>query len=97
MKRTTFQQFDVVQILTTRNVEWRCDSPGVKTDPNGNWSIVGTMPSEGSLLIQKDTALAKIPASDVRRVANYDVETVFEKINSINRKYLPPKKEEDDD
>lgn len=88
MKRTTFQQFDSVYILTTKNVEWRCDSPGVSTDPSGVWSIVATMPSNGHLLIQKDNALVRIPASDVRRVANYDVETVFEKLEDINKKYF---------
>lgn len=88
MKRTTFQQFDSVYILTTKNVEWRCDHPGSSTDPRGIWSIVATVPSSGHLLIQKDSALAKIPASDVRRVANYDVETVFEKLDDVNNKYL---------
>ncbi len=40
------------------------------------------------LLIQKETALALIPASDIRKVANYDVEAVFEKNEEINIKFL---------
>jgi len=96
MKRTTFQQFDLVRILTTRNVQWRCDTPGTVTDPKGAWSVVATMPSKGCLLIQKENALAEIPASDVKRVANFDVETVFEKIEEINNKHLPSKRDEED-
>lgn len=86
-KRTTFQQFDIVQIITTRNVEWRMDVEG-NTDPNGLWSIVAAYPKSGNLLIQKGTALALIPASDIRKVANYDVETVFEKNDEINNRTL---------
>jgi len=95
MKRTTYQQFDLVRIITTRNVQWRCDTPGTVTDPAGIWSIVVTMPSKGCLLIQKDSALAEIPASDVERVANFDIETVFEKIEDINHKYLNKGEDED--
>ena len=87
-KRTTFQQFDIVQIITTRNVEWRTDVEGSSTDPNGNWSIVAAYPDSGKLLIQKSTALALIPASDIRKVANYDIEAVFKKNEEINEKLL---------
>lgn len=97
MKRSTFQQFDVVQILTTRRVKWRCDIPGTKTDPNGNWTIVYTIPQSGELMIQKGTAMARIPASDVKKIANYDVESVFEKIDAINNKFFKKKKKEDTD
>lgn len=90
-KRSTFQQFDVVQIVTTRNVQWRNDVEGSNTDPNGNWSIVAAYPESGKLLIQKDTAIALIPASDIRKVANYDVEAVFEKNEEINKKFLRKK------
>ena len=90
-KRTTFQQFDIVQIITTRNVEWRSDVEGSNADPNGNWSIVTVYPESGRLLIQKETALALIPASDIRKIANYDVEAVFEKNEEINRKFLRKK------
>lgn len=96
MKRSTFTQFDLVQILTTRRVQWRCDVKGSKTDPNGNWSIVTTNPKDGTLLIQKGTALALVPASDVRKVANYDVESVFDKIESINKKFLLNSKDDED-
>lgn len=90
-KRTTFQQFDLVEIITTRNVTWRTDSEGINTNPNGKWSIVTAYPDSGTLLIQKETALVLIPASDIRKVANFDVETVFEKNDEINKKFLRKK------
>ena len=93
MKRTTFQQFDVVQILTTRNVEWRCDDKGSRTDPNGIWTIVAAYPSSGILLIQKENALARIPASDIKKVANYDLEKVFQEVDKINKRVF--RKEDD--
>lgn len=77
-------------------MEWRCDEKGVSTDPTGVWAIVVTYPSDGTLLVQKDSALVRIPASDVKRIANYDLEKVFQKVDDINNKYLKPKKDTQD-
>ena len=83
MQRTTFERFDIVSILTTKNVKWMCDLPGKYPDPNGSWTIVCTFPESGGVLIQKDTALAKIPAADIIKVANYGLEYVFKKIQAL--------------
>lgn len=94
MKRSTFEQFDMVRITTTRNVEWMIDVPGKIPDPNGIWSIICTYPQTGELLIQKDTAIIKIPVIDVIKVANFSVGTVFDKLEKSTKKYLEkPKKE----
>lgn len=85
MQRTTFERFDIVSILTTKNVKWMCDLPGKYPEPNGPWVIVCTFPESGSVLIQKDTATAKIPASDIVKVANYGLEYVFKKIEELNK------------
>ena len=94
MKRTTFEQFDLVQITTTRRVKWMIDTPGNTPDPNGIWSIVCSYPSSGLLLIQKGTALARIPASDIKRIANYNIINVFDKIEESGKKYLNINKKE---
>lgn len=88
MKRTTFEQFDIVRITTTRNVKWLMDLPGQVPDPNGLWSIVCTYPKSGEILIQKQTALARIPISDVVKVANYSLDKVFEKLEETSSSYL---------
>jgi hypothetical protein len=87
MKRTTFEQFDAVNLITTKNVKWLNDHPGRMPDPDGVWSIVCTYPSSGELMLQKESALIRIPASDVRKIANYDVSKVFNKLDSISKKY----------
>lgn len=87
MKRTTFEQFDVVSLITTKNVKWMMDLPGRVPDPDGPWTIVCTYPQSGLLLIQKGTALCRVPASDIRKLANYDVQGVFENLDKISEKY----------
>jgi len=77
MRRTTYEQFDMVALLTTRNVNWMIDLPGHTPDPKGVWSVVCAFPSTGTLLVQKGNALAKVPASDVTKLANYDLKKVF--------------------
>lgn len=84
MKRTSFERFDLVSVSTTRNVKWMVDLPGRVTDPNGLWSIVCTFPKSGQLLLQKGTALIKIPASDVRKTANYEIGQVINKLDNTN-------------
>lgn len=94
MKRSTFEQFDIIRITTTRNVKWMTDIPGQIPNPNGIWSIICTYPKTGELLIQKDTALVKIPAIDVIKVANFSMNTVFERLEKSVEKYLQkPNKE----
>ena len=87
MKRTTFEQFDVVSLITTKNVKWMIDLPGRVPDPDGSWTIVCTYPASGLLLLQKGTAMIRVPASDVRKLANYNVQRVFDKLDTISKKY----------
>lgn len=87
MKRNTFEQFDLVKIITTKHVEWMIDVTGTP-DPNGIWSIVCLYPKNGNVLIQKESALVKIPASDLAKVANYNIESVFDKLKESGNKYL---------
>jgi hypothetical protein len=88
MKRTSFEQFDFVRLITTRNVKWMMDVPGQMPDPNGLWNIVCLFPKTGEMLVQKDTALAKVPASDVKKVANFSLEKVFEKMDNSKKRFL---------
>ncbi|MCK9281686.1 MAG: hypothetical protein M0P71_13755 [Melioribacteraceae bacterium] len=83
MLRTTYERFDIVSILTTKGIKWMSDLPGKYPDPNGPWTIVCTFPESGSVLIQKNTTLAKIPASDIIKIANYGLDNVFKKIQEL--------------
>ena len=88
MKRSTFEQFDLVKLNTTRRVKWMMDVSGDTPDPSGAWTIVCLYPKNGMLLIQKGSALVRIPASDVTKVANYDIESVFDKLSESGRSWL---------
>jgi len=72
------RQLDRVQILTTKNVKYLSDLPGHTTDPHGFWSVIGFISKEA--LIAKGTAIVRIPIVDIRKVGEYDKETV---INSL--------------
>jgi hypothetical protein len=80
MKRTTYNRFDLVKLRTTRRVNWLVDQRGQMPTTDGLWSIVCTFPSKGELLCQKGTALIRIPAVDVIKTANYEVDKVISKL-----------------
>lgn len=65
------KQFDVVQIITTKKIRFVSGPPGHATNPHGNWSVVGFMGPD--VIIAKDSTIAKVPVSDVRKIANYDM------------------------
>lgn len=84
MKRTTYERFDVVAILTTKNVTFRTDLPGTDTKIDGYWHIIGCFPKSGTLLISKGTGMCIIPAADVVKVANYELQHVFKKLENTH-------------
>lgn len=81
--RHTFEQFDIVTIITTLGVRWMVDHPGADPKPDGNWSVVCCFPESGELLLSKDTTTCRIPIANVKKIANYDVVKVFKKIKDI--------------
>lgn len=84
MKRTTYERFDVVAILTTKRVTWMTDLPGTIPKVEGYWNIIGCFPKDGTLLISKGTAICRIPASDIIKIANYDLNNVFKKLENTH-------------
>ncbi len=57
------RQFDNIKLKTTKNIKYVSAPPGTMPDPQGTWSVVGNMGKE--LLICKESALCKVPISDV--------------------------------
>ena len=86
MKRTTYERFDLVSLVTTKNVKWLIDLPGKMPDPKGAWSIICIFPKSYELLLQKDSALIRAPISDVRKIANYEIGKVFEELENLNER-----------
>jgi len=67
-------QFDLVQILTTRNIRYLSGS-GPKPTPNGTWSVIGFIQKEA--LIAKDNFIAKVPIKDLIIIGSYDINKIF--------------------
>lgn len=84
MRRTTYERFDIVAIITTKNVTWMTDVPGTLPMVEGYWQIIGCFPKTGLLLISKGTAMCKIPAADIRKIANYELRSVFNKLENTH-------------
>ena len=88
MKRTTFEQFDIVRLTTTKNVVWMSDVPGSVPDPNGLWSVVCVYPQTGFLLLQKESAMVRAPAADVIKSANFEIHKMYDAVENSGKKYL---------
>jgi len=75
-----FKQFDIVSIKTSKNVPWMSKPKGSEINPHGKWSVVG---SQGVFLILcKEGVLIKIPFTDVEKLADYNIEKLFEEIKN---------------
>ena len=57
------RQFDNIKLRTTTNIKYVSAPPGTMPSPQGIWSVVGIIGKE--LLICKESALCKVPVSDV--------------------------------
>lgn len=65
----SFSQFDLVRIITTRNINYVSAQSGMTASPDGLWSVVGVI--GGGVLVAKDGTLAKVPPADLVLVAKY--------------------------
>ena len=62
-------QFDIVEIKTTKNVKYLSSVKGYVPDPRGLWSVVGFIKTD--VMLCKDSAIIKIPYQDVVLKASY--------------------------
>jgi hypothetical protein len=74
MPNNQLSQFDLVEIITAKNVKWLHAPAGSLPKPGGVWSFVGIVENEA--LICKDGITCKIPLGDVRKVGEYRLPTV---------------------
>lgn len=77
------KQLDLVQILTVKNVSYLSAKPGQSPSPHGKWTVVGILEGK-DILISKDEALIRIPLADVRKVENYDISQVFDRLKKVS-------------
>lgn len=67
------------------------DLRGQIPDPQGFWSVVGFVSKEA--LIAKGTALVRIPIKDIRKVGEYDKDTVITSVKSFLKRQRSGQKE----
>lgn len=79
-----YNQFDIVQIITTKRVKYLSGPKNYTTNPHGNWSVVGFVDNE--ILIAKDQTMVKIPVQDVRKVGSLDKDEFFKKLETAGFK-----------
>lgn len=80
---STLKQFDIIQIIDTKNVHYLSGPPGSAASPHGNWSIVGFV--GGEILAAKDETVIRIPASDVRLVGLYNKEHFYKQLQKAGK------------
>jgi hypothetical protein len=78
-----YNRFDQVRLLTTRNVKYLSSPPGQEITPDGLWQVVAAV--DGDLLLAKNSCIIRIPATDVLKVAEYDINNLIKKLGSISR------------
>ena len=81
-----WQRFDIVQLLTTKNITYLSGPPGRPADPQGNWSVVGNLPGKAQLLLAKDETLIAVSIMDVRKVGSYNLDKAIESIKKVRSK-----------
>lgn len=64
------KQFDIVQILSVKNIRFVSGPSGKSATPQGYWSVVGFMGSD--VIIAKDETIVRAPLSAVSKVASFD-------------------------
>jgi len=80
---TEFNSLDVVQLTTTKNVEFMSGPKGQTPNPNYYWSIVGFI--DGQAILSKEGTIIKAPMSDIRRVGESGVDHVMKRLAAVNK------------
>lgn len=78
------EQFDVVQIIRQDNVTYLSAPQGSATKPTGHWTIIGFVGSDA--LISKQDTTVKIPVTDLKLIAKYDLSNFEKKLRGTRGK-----------
>jgi len=73
-ERINYNRFDQVKIITTRNVVYLHAPPGEEVLPDGLWQVSAMISND--LLLVKNNITIRIPATDVLKVFDYDIDTI---------------------
>ena len=79
-----FQKFDVVQLRTTRHINFLSGPKNHPTSPQGFWQIVGFVKEK--LMLAKESTIILVPPDGVRKVASYERDRFLERIQESTRR-----------
>jgi hypothetical protein len=71
------KQFDIVRIISAREIKFVSGPRGNPATPQGDWSVVGFVGSD--VIITKDSTVVRAPLGSVKLIASYDVENYIKK------------------
>ena len=75
------KRFDIVRLKTIERVTWLSGPASRPASTQGNWSVVAGIGDE--VLVAKDETIARIPITDIIKVADYGIEHAFNSIKKI--------------
>ena len=78
-----YSRFDQVKIITTRNVKYLSSPPDQQVTPDGIWQVAAAVGND--LLLAKNSCIVRIPATDVLKIAEYDIQSLINKLGSISK------------
>lgn len=85
------ERFDQVRLLTVKNVSYLSAPPNMRVIPQGVWSVAAVV-NNNELMLAKENAIIRIPASDVLVISDYNLEG----LNNILGRLADGKAEKDD-
>lgn len=88
-----YSQFDLVRLLTTKNVKYLSAPSGCNVSPKGVWQVSAAIGTD--LLLVKDNAIIRIPVGDVLKVCNYDLGKITANLGRLSEHVERERKEND--
>lgn len=82
-----FKLFDVVYILSTKEVTWLSGPQGKPAKPDGYWYIVAIR-GDGKIVLSKDETVIVTDMMNIRKVGSYDLDKVFKKLENITKDFI---------
>lgn len=77
-----WNQFDIVQIVSTKKIRYVSGPKNRAALPDGNWSIVGFKGIE--VMIAKHNTIVLVPIADIKKIASYDLRHLFKQLKGYN-------------
>lgn len=86
-----YRQLDLVRLLTTKNVIYVSAPPGSVISSDGEWMVAGAV-NQTDLLLSKGSTIIRIPAVDVLKVFNYDLDRLQIQLGKLSHAKDPTKR-----